>query len=220
MTLTSGSDAVSTSSGSRSNITRSASIGDASGAEGSSGPSTMGFTVSLSEASNDAVTVDYSTANGAAAAGSGDSSNWRSPTGSMTRIICSPSPARPATTRSRTSTSPGWHPTSTGSRSWPTTSTVLAGQTRQGIWRACMPTRIPRVPSTTPTTPSASTWSRSTRPRSCSAPHCMGTAGKGYLMAETVDSTPSAPAQESPHTETNTATFPTGRISYWQIVEL
>ena len=46
------------------------SIGDAAGAEGNSGTSNMGFTVSLSEASANPVSVGYATSNGTATAGS------------------------------------------------------------------------------------------------------------------------------------------------------
>ena len=53
----------------------SVSIGDAVGAEGNSGSSDLGFTVSLSEASSDAVTVGYTTANGTATAGSDYTAN-------------------------------------------------------------------------------------------------------------------------------------------------
>nr|MCH9760645.1 cellulase family glycosylhydrolase [Actinomycetes bacterium] len=48
----------------------SVSVGDAVGAEGNSGTSNLGFTVSLSEASTDPVTVGYSTSDGTATAGS------------------------------------------------------------------------------------------------------------------------------------------------------
>ncbi|MGB0435755.1 MAG: cellulase family glycosylhydrolase, partial [Mycobacterium sp.] len=47
----------------------SVSIGDAVGAEGDSGSSSLGFAVSLSEASSSPVTVGYATANGTAVAG-------------------------------------------------------------------------------------------------------------------------------------------------------
>ncbi|MGB0438465.1 MAG: Calx-beta domain-containing protein, partial [Mycobacterium sp.] len=45
------------------------SIGDAAGVEGDSGTSDLGFTVSLSDASVDAVSVGYTTADGTAVAG-------------------------------------------------------------------------------------------------------------------------------------------------------